>query len=271
LNIYEFKKGLIGYFDKSSMSEYQSEVQREYKINFNDLSMDKKLWNILEVSHNYDLNTDIKLGSKSLLLKYFEGMLTDIEYSDEVNTINGLLDLLADESIISNMLFTNETIDFNVSFQELNSKVLTKMLCIELLKEEYEANFYNLDYNEIIILQLDLIENICRQNKNLKYICLVDVPKVTDEIFKKINFMDLLNLKTIIIANDFENNYFDVTNTLLIAEKMIDLYDEETIYDLTMNHKLNISMDEMIDHIIKKLSTKFTNITTDLLLNKLSN
>ena len=32
-------------------------------------------------------------------------------------------------------------------------------------------------------------------------------PQVTDEIFKKINFMDLLNLKTIIIANDFENNY----------------------------------------------------------------
>jgi len=266
---FEFKKAIIGFFDKNSLSKYQENELRVYKVLINDTIIDKKQWNIFEVSHNYDLNTDLKLGSKSLLLKCFESLLKNIEFKEEVSTLNGLFGIIADEYIMSKFNFSSELIDLNVAFQEMNLTNLLKLLTVELLKEEQQANYYCLDYDEIILLQLDIIDAISSSNPISNYICILDLPIVTNEIYNKIKSIKSENIKYIIISNRYEDNYFTRDNTFILAEENLDLFDEETIYEITLNHRINMSIKEMQEYILNNLEKECVVKKTDLFLKKL--
>lgn len=88
---FEIISSIIQYFEKKNYSEYQNINNNKCHFEINEKRIDTKEWELFIVNSYFDLNNDLKLGSKSILYKYFEVILRDIEYSDTVNTINLLM------------------------------------------------------------------------------------------------------------------------------------------------------------------------------------
>ena len=60
-------------------------------------------------------------------------------------------------------------------------KQFLKILLPIFLKEENQANEYDLSYNEIILFQLKMINYISNHQSN-KILCLIELPLLTQEI-----------------------------------------------------------------------------------------
>ena len=107
-----------------------------------------------------------------------------------------------------------------------------KQLC-KLIKptycEDYQKDEFDMTYEEIIILQLSLIEII--QNKSLyeNTIVLVDIPNITDTIYKKFN--DIRNAFIIVLTNNYVNS-INMEEIALFENETIDLADQYYIYEL---------------------------------------
>jgi len=265
LELYELKKAIKGYFDKNHLSEYQGHYLKKYNLMFNDKEIDVRYWDFFELNHNYDLNSDVKLGSKSLLLKYYESLFVDVEYLDEVNTINQLLTVVLDDYINNNTNLTLDSFNLHSSFLEINAKSLIKSLNVAILKEEMEANYYSLDYDEIIIFQLDIIEKIYSSNKLNKAICFIELPLLTNKILTKIQTIKLSNIKVLVFPLKIERDCFSIKNTFLLNKNTLDLYSEEDIYEFILESPRDISIEQMRNNIIDALNKHYINCNVDFL------
>lgn len=165
---FEIIKSIRQYFEKKNYSEYQQVNNHRCQIEFNENRLDNRGWELFEINNFFDLNNDIKLGSKSLLVKYFETSLKDIEYNESVNTINILLEDLSKEFYEIKEI---KDVDLSVSFQPLNYKTIIKLLNLSVLRDGIEANGYDLSYEQLIIFQLNLIKEI-GLNENTKNLLL---------------------------------------------------------------------------------------------------
>ncbi|MDD4078080.1 MAG: hypothetical protein PHT03_08970 [Bacilli bacterium] len=251
---------LRSYFQTSKLSDYGAANNFKRIINWNDHYLDKRRFSLYELNQYYELNKDLKLGSQSLMLKYYESIFENIEYLDEINTINTLLEN-----------FNYEYIDEFGQFGELkivnllntiSSKLLLKLMGLNIQKDDLDANEFDLDYDEIIILQLNLLKEISLKQDKKDFIVLMDIPILTEKIQDKLN-INSNNLSILIfplfIENPIKLNSNDVA---LCNETFIDLCDEEQLYDLTLNLPYNLSIEELKYQLFLKLD-KFIPDKTD--------
>lgn len=224
-NNYEYKyriKQLFNeYFSSTKDSDYSINNTGKIKLLVNDLQPIKRETLYFSVNTNYSLSTDLKLTSKSLILKYLEILLNKEEYYDTLNTINILLEAFSseiDDHIISTV------------FQTFSPKTLTKLITPLYLKEEEQANEYDMSYDEIILFQLRMINYIAKHSYMNNIFILLEIPYVSQSIKEYLNEID--HALVIIITHQYYGS-IDLKDIYLVDDQLLDLFDENTIYEIS--------------------------------------
>lgn len=245
---YTFESILKEVFLASKESEYSVNNTGQAQVLFNDKEIKIKEVNFYRVNLNYSVSSDIKLTTHSLIAKYLEILIAQNENIDTINTINLLLESFSNE--LDNELIYPKFITYT-------SKQFLKILLPIFLKEEDQANEYDLSYNEIILFQLKMIEFISNNQLN-KTICLIDLPYLTKEINDYL--ISMKNCFNVVMIYKTNKN-LNIKDVYMFGNLIFDLNDDEQIYNIYIDKGVYTLQEakEMIKNNIKtKLDISIT-------------
>lgn len=214
-----FKQIIIESLNNVKESEYSINNSGQAKIFINEKELDCKKIQLFNLNENYSIIDDLKLSTKSLIAKYLEVLMSQVEYIDTINSINILLESFGIE--LDNDLIKSRFITYT-------PKLFLKILLPMFIKNGECANEYDLDYNECILFQLKMIDYISRNNQLNTYICLLDIPLLTKEIKE---YLDAINCIVIVLLDKY-NVIPNIKDIYLFDKIVIDLSNEEDIYNL---------------------------------------
>lgn len=256
---YEISKILKQVISRNSLSENQIENDINFSIEIND-KIYKTKSTLFEVTANYDLTTDLKMQTKSLILKYYETYLKCNNISDYVLMINSMLKTLA-------MELNQDDLMLNAMFVDMNEKQLLKLLIPYLIKDEYQSNMFDLTYEEIILFQIKTIRYITENNFDQFFFIIIDIPVLTNEIIKEIYYTSNNTIIFVYTNQSLEmKNYQDFC---ICISSILDLASEETIYEEIINRfPYYVDFEEVIA-IMKKIIHKEYDERTNLVLKML--
>lgn len=245
---YNFINILKETFLSSKESEYSINNSGEAQVLINDKEIKLKEINFYYINHNYSIINDLKLTTHSLITKYLEILIAQDNNTDTINTVNLLLESFTNE--LDNELIYPRFITYT-------PKQFLKILLPIFLKEENQANEYDLSYNEIILFQLKMINYISNHQSN-KILCLIELPLLTQEIDDYLKKMkNCINVVMIYKTN----NPLLYRNIYLFDDQLIDLNDEQQIYNLYLNKgicTLQEAQQMIINNINNKLDISIT-------------
>ena len=220
--IKEFQVGL-------PLSEYEEENHNNVHIYLDDDELTQKKINIYFISPNYDFYQELKLQSKSILLKAIINELSDESYIETFLTIQSLAEMLC-------MQF-NEGHDIKLRDIKISPTIFAKLIEPTLVIDDFEMNEFDLSIEDFICLQLDLIRQATSITKQENLI-IVDYPIMTNKIQGKVK--EISNSMIIVFCSTIQTDYL-LKNCYLIDKLTIDLADEESIYERICNEILCIS------------------------------
>ena len=254
---FKIKQSFRNYFSKNK-SEFRKENGNSNKVLFNDKDLDVKRTLFVEINSDFSINEDCKLNSKSLILKYLELRLQDMEYFDTINTINLLFESLSEELKDENGL--------NTLFDAMDYKHLSKLInpCYfdELQKDEYDLTF-----EELLLFQIKLIKYISLNNNFYEYIIVfIDLDEVTQNLIQQIN--SLLNCYVICFSKNYVLEMSD--DSAIIENEVFDLSNIEEVYAYFYQKSSNILPIEevrlyMKQYIIDKYTYKKIDVIDELI------
>ena len=218
----EFQVGL-------PLSEYEEENHNNVHVYLDDNELTQKKINIYFVSLNHEFYQELKLQSKSILLKAIINELSDESYIETFLTIQTLTEMLC-------MQF-NESYDIKLRDIKISPVTFAKLIEPTLVIDDFEMNEFDLSIEEFICLQLDLIRQATSISKQENLI-IIDCPIVTNKIQDKIK--EISNSMIIVFCRTIQTDYL-LNNCYLIDKLTIDLADEESIYERICNEILCIS------------------------------
>ena len=235
---YAIKYFLINAFNslyaKIKSSEYAIDNHNIVNIFYNDEKYNFSDIDYYFVSENYDAFNDLKLGTRSLFLKYIAACLEKIEYTPEYQTLTLIYEDVT--NLILNNL--NDIFDEDIRFaveSELSKKQLIKELTFNYLKEDLIINNLDLSFEENIVIQLKMIRKIASiQNK--RSIVIINIPimteKIRNEIIKSTN-----NCSYIVLTNKicFKVQYYEI---MIVDNIILDLCDDNAVYEVGQKYGL---------------------------------
>lgn len=81
---YRFKhnliRSLLRYFSKKVLSEYFENYNYKNFLRIDEKRIDTRGWKLFKIDSYFNLDDDLKMGTRSLMKNYFEVILQDIEY-----------------------------------------------------------------------------------------------------------------------------------------------------------------------------------------------
>lgn len=254
---FKIKQSFRNYFSRSK-SEFRKENGNSNKVLFNDKDLDVKRTLFIEINSDFSINEDCKLNSKSLILKYLELRLQDMEYFDTINTINLLFESLSEELKDENGL--------NTLFDTMDYKHLSKLInpyyFDELQKDEYDLTF-----EELLLFQIKLIQYISFKNRLYEYIIVfIDLDEVTQDLIQQINALS--NCFVICFSKNYVVEMND--NVAIIENEVFDLSNIEEVYTYFYQKSSNILPIEevklyMKQYIVDKYTYKKIDIIDELI------
>lgn len=254
---FKIKQSFRNYFSRSK-SEFRKENGNSNKVLFNDKDLDVKRTLFIEINSDFSINEDCKLNSKSLILKYLELKLQDMEYFDTINTINLLFESLSEELKDENGL--------NTLFDTMDYKHLSKLInpyyFDELQKDEYDLTF-----EELLLFQIKLIQYISFKNRLYEYIIVfIDLDEVTQDLIQQINALS--NCFVICFSKNYVVEMND--NVAIIENEVFDLSNIEEVYTYFYQKSSNILPIEevklyMKQYIVDKYTYKKIDIIDELI------
>ena len=218
----EFQVGL-------PLSEYEEENHNNVHVYLDDNELTQKKINIYFVSLNHEFYQELKLQSKSILLKAIMNELSDESYIETFLTIQSLTEMLC--------IQFNEGHDIKLRDIKISPTTFVKLIEPILVIDDFEMNEFDLSIEEFICLQLDLIRQATSISKQENLI-IVDCPIVTNKIQDKIK--EISNSMIIVFCRTIQTDYL-LNNCYLIDKLTIDLADVESIYERICNEILCVS------------------------------
>ena len=206
--------------NKSSISEYAENIIGNIELLYNDEKTNINQYEIYFLNNYYDIENDLKLGSKSLSQKYLENKLKDIEYNELFNMIKELLKSFDIEYLEENTNFYLKNTRINFLIQELETKQLIKLLTANMISENLLKNSFDLSYEELLEFQLKMLYEIAKESKKTFFI-IIDIP-ITEYIYSLIVNCEITNIKFLILQNLTTKN-IDINQYILINKKVLDL------------------------------------------------
>lgn len=250
MNKYYLKQAVRQYFNKI-VSGYREEIGSECYFKIDDSPVDKKNTFFYEVTENYSINDDAKLNTKSLMLKYLGTLYSSIDYMDTLNTLNILIESLSDE-VSENAFVQSE-------FSTCSPKLLTKLVTAHYYEDESYKDEYDLSYEDLIILQLNMIDYIAVHSKKYSYFILfIDIPLITDGIKNKIDEMSKDRVYCLVFSKTVRN--IEIENICVEEDYFLDFANEEMVYYI-LNEKSTYlytleDIKNMINEYLKDLSSR---------------
>ena len=168
--IKEFRVGL-------PLSEYEEENHNNVHVYLDDNELAQKKINIYFISPNYEFYQELKLQSKSILLKAIINELSDESYIETFLTIQSLTEMLC--------IQFNEDHDIKLRDIKISPTTFAKLIEPTLVIDDFEMNEFDLSIEDFICLQLDLIRQATSISKQENLI-IVDCPIVTNKIQDKV-------------------------------------------------------------------------------------
>lgn len=220
--IKEFRVGL-------PLSEYEEENHNNVHVYLDDNELTQKKINIYFISPNYEFYQELKLQSKSILLKAIVNELSDESYIETFLTIQSLTEMLC--------IQFNEDHDIKLRDIKISPTTFAKLIEPTLVIDDFEMNEFDLSIEDFICLQLDLIRQATSISKQENLI-IVDCPIVTNKIQDKVK--EISNSMIIVFCRTIQTDYL-LNNCYLIDKFTIDLADEESIYECICNEILCVS------------------------------
>lgn len=246
---YRIISTIKNYFNKLGDSEFAIEQDETSTIMIEEEKLNLTDFAFYYIDENEDLFSDLKMGTKSISLKYVEAILNKIEYTEEYQTLNIVYNDLID--------FLNDKIDddFDTIKPVISSlfekKQLIKLLQMTLMNDDLEINDNDLEVEDKIIIQLNMIKKISRY-EHRKTIILLKVSKFIEEYQ---NIIDTFNenVSFMIFFDELNVNIQPEDLLILEKDKVIDLYDDNIIFDLCMNYYADISISKMKEKLVEKV------------------
>lgn len=230
-DVYEAFKCIRSYFNKTTLSEYSKENSNYCNLKLNDENVDIKNTLFFEINSNYDFSLDAKMNSKSIILKFYETCLENIEYDEGFTTLKELLISLINidlEETLSISLNDEKEIHMIAQNDDFNFKSLIKLIIPTIIQSGMELNNIDLSYETIILLQLEMIKRIASKSTK-EIIILFELPLITSKIYNKLEEMPE-NISMIIYNNSY---YYEIPieNMVLLDFNWLDLANENDIYE----------------------------------------
>lgn len=250
MNKYYLKQAVRQYFNKT-VSGYREEIGSECYFKIDDSPVDKKNTFFYEVTENYSINDDAKLSTKSLMVKYLETLYSDVNYMDTLNTLNILIESLSDE-VSENAFVQSE-------FSTCSPKLLTKLVTAHYYEDESYKDEYDLSYEDLIILQLNMIDYIAVHSKKYSYFILfIDIPLITDGIKNKIDEMSKDRVYCLVFSKTVRD--IEIENICVEEDYFLDFANEEMVYYILNEKSTNLytleDIKNMINEYLKDLSSR---------------
>ena len=255
-NNYILKKQIIKYLEqsitKSAISEYFENIIGNLELLYNDEKINTNQYEIYFLKDNYDIDSDLKLGSKSLSQKYLENKLKDVEYDEMFNMIKELLKNFNIEYLEEHVNFDLKKTKVNFSIEELQLKQLIKLLDVNITSDNLIKNSFDLSYEELLEFQLKMLYEIAKQNPKTFFV-VIDIP-ITEYIYRLITNCEISNIKFLILQN-LSMQHIDVNQYILVNKKIIDLAQTEEINTFLINelpfHLEKTEIIELLNNYIK--------------------
>lgn len=244
----------IRLFTSKEKSEYRTENNFKLKIMKNEKEIDVKNNFFIEISDSYSLIEDKKLTTKSLMLKYLEVKLQNQSYFDTIGTIDILLESLAEEM--------NEDDSLNVQFNSAGYKQLIKMLT-PFYVDDLQKDEFDLNYDQVILFQLKLIEYIAQNNNKYDNIIIYGhINNISAEIIEKLKKLN--NSMQLIFTNNYKEN-MNIKEVALYEQSLIDFSNIEQFYiEYSQKSFQQYSLQEVEYMIIEYLKQNYTQKKTDI-------
>lgn len=242
-NKFKIRNSIKRYFDKDQKTEYEIEKNIRNSVLINDRYVDLRNTELFEINELYDLKEDTKLGTKSILQKYYDLLLDKIEYNEIYTSIANLLKSLEDEI---DLQIPYDTINLIGEISDLTKKALVKMINVTTTKDELVTSPYLLEYEETILIQLNIVEKMARLDTEKEYLVMLNIPVLSKEIYNKISH-EVDNLTILVFTYILEDDIKDIKldNIAIIDDDIYDLQNEEQLYDISLTLNENISIAEL--------------------------
>lgn len=242
LKKYEIYRLIEQFINNKTNSEYYESKPNPLMILLNDELLKPNDCEIFNVCSDFNLDADIKLGSNSLLLKYINLKINDIENSEIFDSLIKVTEKVNEKHIKNQKIKIGECeICFNL--EDFTYKTLLKLLNLEILINGYSGNMYDLSYMNIIILQLTIIKELIK-NYEKKYFIIID-EFIDDTIMNYIeNMFKNTNVFIIIISN--ASFFKEIKNILEFNNQIIDFGNEKSLHDdIILNLPFHIDINEL--------------------------
>ena len=228
---YDLYRTLNQCFSKTKNSEYAIRENSSRKLTINDKTVDLKHHSFHLVTAYFDLAEAMKLKSDSLILKYIQSKLKNIEYAEEFNTLKILFEDFA--TYLDAMTNDFDGFDLNVDLKELTVKSLLKLIDVGFMKDEEVINVHDLSYEETVMHQFRMIVEVAKTIPDKTFIVYCDIPELTESIWE---LLGSLPDNTRVIMNTDPPKHYDVADILLLGHDSVDCADEYHVHEsLTMN------------------------------------
>ncbi len=245
---HQIRTSIRRYYDKDPKLEFDIEKNVKSSLQINDKYIDLKRSYYFEVSELFDLKEDVKLGTKSILQKYYDLILDQIEYNDIFISVNNQLKVLLDEF---NLKICLNDVLINANLTDLSKRIILKMIEIIITKEQLEVSPFLLDYEEIILLQLELIKHIAKLDREKDYLVVLNAPilskKIYDNVLHNIENLDILIFSYLLK----EDSSIDINDIIIAEDNLYDLLNDEQLYEILLSSMKNYSIDELKKKIYK--------------------
>lgn len=259
-------RSLMGYLRKETLSEYSQENGYEQIVNFNGQRMDAKRWMPYIINSWLDVDDEIKLGAKSITMKFLESVLSDIERDDNYQCLMSALSVLSSETISEiGSMFGDETF-VNFTLDDFSFKTLIKLISANLIKDGFAAKDYNLDFDEKICLYLSMIREVAKKNYGMNVLIIIDTPEYNHKIKNSIESMPK-NCRTIVMTSTLScsTNFSDI---MVIGKKQIDLSNENELFEkICLESSDTIDINHTTNNLREIFAHSFQTMHTDKILN----
>lgn len=247
VNKYYLKQSVKQYFNKVK-SGYRDEIGQNCLFEIDGSPVDKKNTLFYEVTESYSIVDDAKLNAKSLMLKYLETLYESAEYLDTINTLNILMESLSDE--------VSENAYIQSEFSSYSPKLLTKLVTAHYFDESYKDEF-DLSYEELVILQLNMIDYITQNSNKYAYAIIeINLPCLTEEIINKIEEISHDRVYCLVFTRVINNGR--EADICIEEDDFLDFADEETVYYVLNENSKNLytleDIKEMVNEYLKDLN-----------------
>ncbi|MEC9484816.1 MAG: hypothetical protein UMR38_02935 [Candidatus Izemoplasma sp.] len=222
------------YINKLDDSDYSEDNNLKNYIKVDDNEITKRNTNLFIIHPYINFNEELKLKRNSVLKRYLEVKLKDIELDEEYTTLSILFQDFS-EVINSYVNSINKDINFDIQLPELTIKQILKLVEPRILKDEISIHFDELKINEKMTLWIEMLSTIAKDNLNKTHICYIKMVKTNEDIISQLNKLNSPNL--IILIDTTPPVNINLEHIVYLKDEVIDFADDNQIYEkITLQH-----------------------------------